>query len=217
MPVWEERVGVPVEIVLGSTGNLATQLRHGSPGDLFFAAEAVFIDDLIAAGRVEAGSRTAYALARLALVSPPGTHPPATLGDLRDPQWDPIALANPEHAPFGRVARQALMSQGHWSTVRDRLVFGETIAQTYQLVRTGNAAAGVVALSLVEGLGEGSAPFVAVPREAHPPLMQVAGVLLHSPRQEEALAFLEFVMSEEGQDILARFGFDPPGVGVPSP
>jgi molybdate transport system substrate-binding protein len=210
VPVWEERAGVPVNVVLGSTGNLATQLRHGAPGDLFFAADEAFIDDLIAAGRVEPGSRTPYAFGRLALVSPPGTDPPATLDDLGDPRWDPVALANPEHAPYGRVARQALVSQGQWGAVQERVVFGENIAQAYQLVRTGNAAAGIVALSLVEGAGEGSVPFVAIPREAHPALVQVAGVLADSSRREEALEFLHFVMSEEGQGVLARFGFDPP-------
>jgi len=213
VPIWEERMGISVDVVLGSTGNLATQLRHGAPGDLFFAADEEFIDVLIAAGSVEPGSRTVYALGRLALVSPPGNNPPATLGDLGDPRWDPVALANPEHAPYGRVARQALVSQGQWNTIRERVVFGENIAQAYQLVRTGNAAAGIVALSLVEGVAEGSAPFVAVPREAHLPLVQVAGILMDSPRRQEALAFLEFVMSEEGQGILARFGFDPPEMG----
>jgi molybdate transport system substrate-binding protein len=106
------------------------------------------------------------------------------------------------------AAREALQRAGVWEQVVPRLVFGENIAQTYQFVRTGNADAGVVALGLV--LGPDPWPHVVVPDTEHSPLRQAAAVLRASTRPDHALAFLDFVSGPEGQEILGRYGFDPP-------
>ncbi len=214
VPRFRDLTGQRVEVVLGSTGNLAAQIRHGAPADLFFAADETFLDDLIEAGRIDPGSRRLYAIGRLALVAPPGREPPAEIAALADPGFRVIAIANPEHAPYGRAGREALRRAGVWETVRPRLVLGENIAHSYQFTRTGNADAAVVALSLVVGIPGGGVPHTVVPVELHAPLRQAAGVVADSRREAAARRFLDFVLSEEGQGILARYGFEDPADGA---
>lgn len=205
---FEEETGQTVRLVFGSTGNLTTQIENGAPADLFFAANESFMDRLAAAGLVEDGTRRIYALGRLALVARSGTVPPPDLGSLASPRFGTIAIANPEHAPYGTAAREALRRAGVWSRVQPRLVLGENVAQTYQFVRTGNADAGIVALALVEGSAD--AEHVLIPDSLHAPLRQAAGAIRGSPRAPAARRFLDFVTGSEGQAILRRYGFVPP-------
>jgi molybdate transport system substrate-binding protein len=196
------------DLVFGSTGNLAMQIENGAPADLFFAANQSFVERLAALGMVADGSRRVYAHGRLALVWRDGATQPHDLVALANPGYRAIAIANPEHAPYGVAAREALRAAGVWDQVRDRLVNGENIAHAYQFVRTGNADAGLVAVGLV--LGPGSRPHLVVPETLHSPLRQEAAVMRASPRSEEAIRFLEYVLSAEGQEVLRRYGFEPP-------
>lgn len=205
---YEEESGRDVTLVFGSTGNFTTQILNGAPADLFFAANESFLDRLVAAGLVRDETRRVYARGRLALVWRAAVRPLAAVADLARPGLETAAIANPEHAPYGVAAREALQAAGVWERVRPRLVYGENVAQTHQLVSTGNADAGIVALSLV--LGAEPRPHVVVPESQHAPLRQSAAVLRGSERPEEALRFLEFVSSPEGQEILRRYGFGPP-------
>lgn len=210
VPAYESRTGERIAVVLGSTGNLAAQIRHGAPADLFFSADESFMDALIAEGHVDAASRTVYATGRLALVVPAGRGLPPPLETLADPASGLIAIANPEHAPYGRAAREALVSMALWEGVTPRLVLGENVAHTLQFVRTGNADAGLVALSLVRGAPGEPLPYRVVEERLHVPLRQVAGITITTRQAERARAFLEFVVSSEGQEMLARYGFEPP-------
>jgi molybdate transport system substrate-binding protein len=204
-----ERLGV----VLGSTGNLAAQIRHGAPADLFLAANAEFVDELIRGGSIDPGSRREYATGRLALVSPPGRAPPPDVAALAHPRFGVVAIANPEHAPYGTAAREALHGAGVWDAVRQRLVLGENVSHAHQFARTGNADAAIVALSLVVGAAGGGEAHTLVPADLHRPLRQTAGVTTGSARPEAAAAFLAFLLSARGQAILARHGFEPPAAG----
>lgn len=208
VPLFEARTGLEVVLVLGSTGNLAAQVEHGAPADLFFSARDDFVDRLEAAGRVEPGSRAAYAVGRVALVWRNGVEPPTDLEALVQPMYEVIAIANPEHAPYGHAAREALRSAGVWEAVQPRVVLGENAVQAWQFVETGHADAGLVAMGQV--MGRPGWPHLLLPDTLHPPLVQVAAVIRGSPRAQEARAFLELVLSEEGQAILQRYGFDPP-------
>lgn len=211
VPAYESRAGERIAVVLGSTGNLAAQIRHGAPADLFFSADESFMDALIGAGHIEAASRTVYATGRLALVAPPGNGPPPPLETLAEPAFGVIAIANPEHAPYGRAAREALESVALWEPVTPRLVLGENVAHALQFVRTGNADAGLVALSLVLSAPvDAAVPYRVVDEGHHLPLRQVAGITTTTRRAERARAFLDFVVSPEGQQVLARYGFEPP-------
>ncbi|MEX2528814.1 MAG: molybdate ABC transporter substrate-binding protein [Gemmatimonadota bacterium] len=221
VPLYEERTGDEVDLVLGSTGNLAAQIRNGAPADVFFSANEAFLDGLMDAGLMDPTSRAVYAVGRLVLVAPPGREPPTDLHQLSSRPDSLVALANPEHAPYGMAAREALQTVGLWEDLRGvngssgRLVLGENVVQTHQLVTTGNADVGVVALGLVVGLPGPPTPYTLVDNAVHAPLRQAAGVVRDSPRRERAQAFLDFVLSEEGQALLQRYGFESPEASQP--
>ncbi|HUF76499.1 MAG TPA: molybdate ABC transporter substrate-binding protein, partial [Longimicrobiales bacterium] len=215
VPLYEARTGDSVSVVLGSTGNLAAQLRHGAPGDLFFSANEAFLDGLIDAGRIEPTSRSLYAIGRVAVVVPHGRQTPAGPEAIEDPALRVIAIANPDHAPYGVAAREVLEGLGLWAAVEPRLVLGENIAHTLQFVRTGNADLGIVALSLLRGAPGEPLPHVLLDGALHQPLRQVAGVVTASRRADRARAFLDFVLSPEGRDVLARYGFELPETSFP--
>ena len=205
---YEEQTGQTVRMVFGSTGNLTAQIENGAPADLFFAANEGFLDRLAAGGLIVEDSRRPYALGRLALVWDTAAPPPATLADLARPAYGTIAIANPEHAPYGMAAREALQAVGVWERVVPRLVQGENIAQTYQFVQTGNADAGLVALGLV--MGPESRPHLLIPDSLHAPLRQAAAVIRSGANAAEARRFLDFVTGAEGREILGRYGFAVP-------
>ena len=134
---------------------------------------------------------------------------PKSLEDLGRSELKKIAIANPEHAPYGRAAKQALQAKGLWNQVESKLVLGENIAQTFQLVRSGNADAGLVALSVV--LGVPNAAYTPVDVSLHDPLTQEAAVLESSKQPEAARDFLAFVTGPSAQPVMKRYGFLLPG------
>jgi molybdate transport system substrate-binding protein len=213
IPLFEARNGTPVDLILGSTGNLTSQIENGAPTDLFFSANEAFLDRVEARGLLEPGTRRVYAHGRLALVWREGTTPPPGVVEALVPGMEgPLALANPEHAPYGTAAREVLEALGVWEAVRPRVVLGENVAQALQFVETGNADVGLVALSLVREAG--ARPHHVVPDSLHRPLRQAAGVIRGSRNPEGAGALLEWVLSVEGQAILRRHGFEAPSPGV---
>ncbi len=194
-------------IAYGSTGAFAAQLSHGGRADLFFAANADFVDRLEREGLVDSDTRTPYAIGRIAVVAPPGRVPP-TLEGLSDSAVRYVAIANPEHAPYGMAAEQALRAAGVWDAVAPKLVLGENVAQTWQLVETGNADAGVVALALVRSRAE--RPYTLVDESLHARILQVAVVPRAAERPAAGRAFLAYVGGPEGRAVLARYGFTLP-------
>ncbi len=200
--------GTSVIISFGSTGQLAQQIRNGAPFDLFAAADARHIDQLIAEGLLLPETRTAFARGRLVLlVDARQAADVQSLQDLASLQGARIALANPAHAPYGLAARQALQEAGVWQSLQPNLVFAETVRQAAQMVASGNAAAGLVAApTVVEQEGLHAYP---IPHTAYAPILHVAAVVVSSPHREQAGRFLEFLSSSEGQALLNRWGLDP--------
>jgi molybdate transport system substrate-binding protein len=209
MPRAEAALGVKVTVALGSTGNLARQIEHGAPADVFFAADRQFVDRLAASGAVIPETRTVYAQGRLVLATARRSGAKATaLGDLVAARFRHVALANPAHAPYGRAAEQALRQAGVWEAVKPKLVYAENIQQALQYVQSGAADAGLIALSLA------SAPdieWVSVDPALHAPLDQALAVVSKSARPDLARALVEFVNGREGRAIMKRFGFILPG------
>ncbi|MDR7422304.1 MAG: molybdate ABC transporter substrate-binding protein [Armatimonadota bacterium] len=210
---FRQRTGVAPTFSLGSSGQLAHQVEHGAPFDIFFSANAEFVERLARGGFVLPETVQLYAIGRIVVWvrrdSP--LDPTRGLGVLDDPRVRFVAIANPEHAPYGEAARQALERSGLLPRVRGRLVFGDNVSLTLQLVTSGNADVGIVALSLA------LAPTVAregrywlVPEALHEPLRQATGVVTRSQRQPLARAFLAFV-NGDGRPIMRRFGFVLPG------
>jgi len=202
---FEALTGTPVALTFGSSGMLARQIAEGAPYDLFASADASFADRALASGRCDATSRAHYARGRLAVVTRPGLAPVTSLDDLAAAAFARVAVANPEHAPYGRAAMEALTRAGLAEQLRPRLVFAENVRQTLQLATTGNADAAIVARALAPPEA------LALPPSLHAPLEQALVACGPSPaRRALARRFADLVLGPEGRAELARRGFDPP-------
>ena len=208
-PLFEKATGARVTLVMGSSGNLAKQIGHGAPADVFFAANESFVDDLKAAGAIIPQTRALYAQGRIVLAAPKKSAAAAReLADLLKPEVRRVAIANPAHAPYGRAAQEALERAGVWEKVKPKLVYGENIRHALQFVETGAVEAGVVALSIADVPG---ITYAAIDPRLYAPLNQVAAVVKRSPHPDLGAAFIQFVNGTEGRPILKRYGFLLPG------
>lgn len=208
---FQDRSGHAISFTFGASGLLAKQLREGAPFDVFAAANVSFVEQAVAAGVCDGSTTRVYAQGHLALwwLKHGQRPPPTSLQDLADPAYVRIAIANPEHAPYGQAAREALTAVGLWSKVQPRLVFGENIRQTLQLAQTGNAEAAIVAQSLVRTDTTGVQ--LAIDPALHAPINQALVVCNRGANAAGGQAFAAFLVSAEGQALLKQFGF-----GIPS-
>lgn len=209
--LFEQQTGIKVVFNFGSTGQLAQQIERGAPFDLFYAADKSFIEDLNARGLVIPDTMEVYAQGRLTLWTRAGNPlTPERIEDLADPAYARIAIANPEHAPYGQAAKSALETAGIWNAVEPRLVYGENVAQTLTLADTGNVDVAIVALSLsVQGNGS----WTLIPAELHAgnPLIQMVAVIAGTPHEAAARRFIAFVNGPDGHAIMKKYGFILPG------
>jgi molybdate transport system substrate-binding protein len=206
IPAFEARARTTVTLVLGSTGMLAQQIRNGAPADVFFAANESFVNDLIAESLTVPGTDAIYARGYIAIVTLKSSNLRVNdLKDLANPQIRRIAIANPQHAPYGLAAKQALETQGLWHGMESRLVFGENVQQAAQFVRSGSAEAGIVARSVA---GTPDLNWRLVDERLHQPINQKAVVLVRTKQAAAARSFIEFINGREGQAVLKQFGFD---------
>lgn len=197
----------------GSSGGFHAQIRNAAPFDVFLSADTGYPESLRALGLVD-GEVFVYASGRLAIVVPASASRPTDPPGIRllaEPALGRIAIANPAHAPYGRLAESALAKAGLLDAVRARLVLGENVAQAAQFVETGAAGAGLVALPLARAAERaGRLRVAALPRDSHPPLRQ-GGVVLRAAREPAAArAFRDFLRGPTARAILARHGFDDP-------
>lgn len=196
-------------VATGSSGNFFAQIKNGAPYDLFLSADLSYPRALIDAHLADPASLTPYAVGRLVLWT---TRTDLALNDLaavvRDPRVKKFAIANPAHAPYGRAARQVLDHHGLADAVAPKLVLGENIAQTAQFVQTGNADAGLVALSLVLSptLRE-PGHWQEIPASLHAPLEQAAVLTSRGAANPAAVRYLAFLRSPAARKIFERFGF----------
>jgi molybdate transport system substrate-binding protein len=201
---FEARSGLRVVATLGSSGQLAQQTLQGAPVDVFLSADEGWVDRLEESGRLEAGTRAVYAYGVLVLLAGRVTEPPATLQQLVDPTYSRVALANPEHAPYGVAARQALESAGLYAVLADRLILAENVRQTVQFAETRSVDVSMAALSLMDSTRH---RWNVVPMELHQPLAQTAAVVAGRPQTVASRAFVDFLLGDEGREILARYRF----------
>lgn len=201
---FEDETGIAVRLSNGSTGKLYAQIVNGAPFDLFLAADSIRPAKLEESGLTVAGSRFTYARGRLALWS-------AKFDDchdaLRAGGW--IAIANPETAPYGRAAREYLQAAGYWDDVSDRIAYGENITQAMQFAATGNADAGVVARSVLDGphTPNGKCTWT-VPQEFHGPIEQQAVLLAQAQDDVRAQRLIAFLQSDTARRIMERHGYE---------
>jgi len=213
---FEEETGTPVTFNFGSTGVLARQIEQGAPVDVFAAANASFVDDLVERGHLLEETRALYARGFLVIWSredgPDDLH---GIEDLARPEVVRVAIANPDHAPYGMAAREALEAAGLWERLQPRLILGENVNQALQYAQTGNVDAAIVALSLALAAEVTGGRYVRVPEELHAPIDQALGVVAATRRLDDARAFARFVNGPVGRPIMERYGFVLPAPETP--
>lgn len=196
-----------VQVIYGSSGKFYTQIRQGAPFDLFFSADIGYPQKLARAG-LTASTPQAYALGRIVLWSAEVDATKLSLEDLVKPSFDRIAVANPQHAPYGERAVESLKSSGVWNQVKGKLVYGENIGQTAQFVRTGNARIGIIALSLALNPAFASrGGYAMIPTRLYKPLIQGFVITRHAADNPLAKTFAKFIDSAPAQAILKHYGF----------
>lgn len=207
---YQRQTGNKLDVTYGSSGNFFAQLQNGAPFDLFFSADIEYPRKLEAAGLAEPGTLYEYAVGRVVIWAPPDSKLDLAAQGwkaLLDPSVQKIAVANPEHAPYGRAAVAALRKAGIYEQVTAKLVYGENIAQAAQFVQSGNAQAGIVAMSLAVSPAMKEGKRWEIPADMHPAIEQGAIVLKSAKNKEAARAFLGFVKSDAGRATLAKYGF----------
>ena len=208
---YTKKTGQPVSFSFGSTGLLAKQISEGAPFEVFAAANVSFADDAVKSGACAADTKAMYATGRIVMWTKKGTDPPRTVADLADAKWAKIAIANPEHAPYGKAAKDAMTRAGVWDKAQPRVVYGENVQQTLQFAQSGNVEVAIVALSLAT-VTEGGA-FTPIPLEAHERIEQalVACKGKGTAVPDGARRFVAFVGSEDGRTVMRKYGFLLPG------
>lgn len=215
--VFERQQGVPVRLTFGSSGQLAAQIEQGAPFDVFFSANEGFVRSLAGRGHVDRAAIRLYAIGRIVLWvrndSPLDIS--RGLSVLRDERIRFVSIANPEHAPYGQAAVQAMQAGGLLAQVRPRLVLGENVSQALQFVQTGNAEIGIVALSLaVAPTIRPQGRYQPVPAYLHRPIRQAVGVTTRATWPDLARQFVAAVHKPAGRAVMRKYGFTLPGEGL---
>lgn len=206
-----EHPDIVLRVTYGSSGQFAQQLRNGAPFDLFLSADSAYVDGLVAEGLARPQDAFRYAVGRLVTWYPSLAPSAPDIAGLADPSIRTVAIANPDHAPYGRAALAALESAGLSSVVGPKLVRGENVAQAAEFARTGNADAAVIALSLViAGPLSEQGTWAEVPLDLYPRLDQSGVVLAAAEDPGSAEAVRNLILSEQGREVLQRFGFSRP-------
>lgn len=206
---FRQTTGHDLQLTTGSTGKLYAQITQGAPFDVMLSADAATPARLIEDGSAVAGTSFTYAIGKLTLWSAdPDRIGPDGRAALDDPALRFVALANPDLAPYGVAAREALQALGLWDALQSRLVMGQNIGQTHSMVATGAAEVGFVALSAVlspRATTQGSR--WDVPQEMFTPIRQDAVLLTHGAENDAARAFLDFLRSPQAATVIETFGY----------
>lgn len=189
-----------------SSGLLAKRIEQGAPYFVFASANKDFAEKVVAQGRCDRASMRSHGRGRIVVWWKTGTKPPTSLADLTDPRFARIAIANPEHAPYGKAAKQALEKAGIWSQLEgERIKYGDSVQAAMQYARSGTVDVAVVALSLAV-VTEGGA-FLPIDPALYEPLDQQIVVCGKGPEADAAQRFVDYVSSADGRDIMKRYGF----------
>jgi molybdate transport system substrate-binding protein len=212
---FQAQTGLSVKLSFGSSGNFYQQIARGAPFELFMSADEGFVYKLADAGRTE-DRGVLYAVGRIVVIAPHGSSLKADASleglarALKEKRIRRFAIANPEHAPYGRAAEQALRKLKLWDALKAHLVFGENVSQAAQFATSGSAEGGIIAYSLalapaVSKLGS----FALLPEDLHDPLRQ--RMVLVKGAGETAKRFYDYIQGPSAREVLKRYGFVLPG------
>lgn len=202
--------GEGVTVQAGASGVLVAQIEQGAPIQIFVSASSLEMDRLDRAHLLVPGTRHSVATNRLVLVSRKGLAPPDSLGDLLEPRFERVALGNSRTVPAGRYAEQALKGAGVLPKIAPRLIYGENVRQVLDYIVRGEVDAAIVYATEAKLAGDAVVPGPLVPAELHAPIVYEAALLRGDGRVERAQAFLDFLVSSAGQEIIRKHGFGPP-------
>lgn len=210
--LFTQQTGIPVSFNFGSTGQLAQQIEHGAPVDLFAAANVAFVNELEQLGLILPDTKALYARGRITVWTRADSplHL-ARLEEIARSEVKRVAIANPQHAPYGVAAREALQAVGVWETVQPKLVLGENVRQALLYAETGNVDVAIVALSLSVQVG---GRWFLVPEELHRPIDQALAVIKGTDHEQEARYFARFINGPTGRPVMRKYGFVLPGEEV---
>lgn len=199
--------GAEVGVVYGSSGQFNTQIQQGGPYDIFFSADITYPQEIVKAG-MAASEVKRYAVGRIVLWSATLDATKLTVESLADPNITHIAIANPQHAPYGKRAEEALRKAGVWDKVQGKLVLGENISQTAQFVQSGNVEVGIIALSLavnpeLSRLGG----YSLIPDSMHGPLEQGFVITQRAAGNAMAKRFADYMDTDAVHKIMRQYGF----------
>ncbi|HEY6253505.1 MAG TPA: molybdate ABC transporter substrate-binding protein [Candidatus Angelobacter sp.] len=208
------QTGVQVKFSFGSSGNFFAEIRNGAPFDVFLSADRSYPDTLDQSGRADQGT-TIYAKGKLVLWTSNGSTVDLSAEELRaltGPKVSKVAIANPEHAPYGRAAVAAMVHFKVYDQVKPKLVLGENVSQAAQFAQSGNADVAIIALSLaLSDTMKKTGRYALVALDSYPPLEQAAMVLHSSQYKKDAHRFVDFLLSPAAQKILGEYGFETRG------
>jgi molybdate transport system substrate-binding protein len=210
---FEKDTGQRIGLTFGSSGNFYTQIENGAPFDVFLSADIDYPRRLEVAGQAEPGSLYEYATGHLVLWtrSDSGIDLGRGLTVLTDGRVRKVAIANPEHAPYGRAAVAALRHQGLYEQIQGKIVLGENISQTAQFAQSGAAEVGVLALSLALSPAlKASGTYVEIPVAWYPPIEQAAVVVASSRQKPLAREFIDYLKKPGSVRLLQSYGFAVP-------
>ncbi len=210
---FQKDTGKSVKLIFGSSGNFFTQIQNGAPFDVFFSADIAYPKKLEAAGLAEPGTLYPYATGKIVLWVP--NESKLDLGQgvrvLLDPSIKKIAVANPEHAPYGRAAVAAIKHENIYDKVSDKFVLGENISQAASFVASSSAEIAIVALSLALAPAmKQKGRYVEISADAYPPLEQAAVILKSSQNKDIARQFIDFLKTPPILELLRGYGFSVP-------
>ena len=201
---FEAETGNKVIFSFGSTGMLTEQIRHGAPFDVFAAADDKSIMELSSKNLIKENSTKFYAKGQLVVVFNKNIKSIRDIRGLESKETKRISIANPDHAPYGLAAKQALIREGLWNKLQPKIILGENVRQALQFVQTGNAEAGIVALSIAK---VPEVNYFLVDENLYPLIKQTIVILKRSGKKKLAKEFVDFALSKKGKIILERFGY----------
>ncbi len=206
---FERRAGARINFNFGASGALQKQIESGAPVDVFASAGMPQMDALATQGLIVPETRRDFARNTLVLIVPgDSTSGINTFADLGGPKITRLAVGNPKTVPVGQYAEQALTRLGLWQGLVPRLILAEDVRQALDYVARGEVEAGIVYASDVRATGDRVRTVATAPADSHDPILYPIAVVRASSRQADARAFIDAVISDEGQRILENYGFE---------
>ncbi|WP_461201857.1 molybdate ABC transporter substrate-binding protein [Anoxybacillus sp. TBDG-1] len=200
---FKKETGIDVTFIFGSSGQLAEQIKQGAPFDIFASANVEYVDELVHGHIALEQTKNIYAFGRIGLAVKEGVAV-TSLQDVVKQEVKKVAIANPDHAPYGLAAKQALQKAGLWEQVEPKLVYGKNIADTLTYVESGNVEAAIVALALMK---DHHLPFYLIDEHMHEPIQQAIVIVKQTKHEKEAGKFIEFLQGPTGTSIMKKYGF----------